>query len=76
MSGFSELLDRTFFTIGGTRVTLGGLQLLFLIATAALAASWILQRLIARGARAAFPQLDVHLDPEALAAILRAADEA
>ena len=51
MSDFSEVLDRAFFTIGGTRVTFGGLLLLFLIAGATLAASWILQRVIARGAR-------------------------
>ena len=51
MSGFSGLLDRTFFTVGGTRVTLGGLLLLFVIAGATLVLSWILQRLIARGAR-------------------------
>jgi potassium efflux system protein len=51
MTGFSDLLDRTFFTIAGTRITLGGLVLLVLIATATLALSWILQRLIARAAR-------------------------
>ena len=51
MSGLSEVLDRTFFTIGGTRVTLGGLLLLFLIAAITLGFSWLLQRLIARGAR-------------------------
>jgi len=51
VSGLSEALGRTFFTIGGTRVTLGGLLLLFLIAAATLSISWLLQRLIARGAR-------------------------
>jgi small-conductance mechanosensitive channel len=53
MSDFAQVLDRTFLTIGGTRVTLGGLLLLVLIAAAALTASWILQRLIARAARLA-----------------------
>ncbi len=51
MSSFAEALDRTFFTIGGTRVTLGGLLLLFLIAAATLGLSWLLQRLISRAAR-------------------------
>jgi small-conductance mechanosensitive channel len=51
MSSLSEALDRTFFTIGGTRVTLGGLLLLFLVAAATLGLSWLLQRLIARAAR-------------------------
>ena len=51
MSGLADALDRTFFTIGGTRVTLGGLLLLFLIAAATLGVSWLLQRLIARAAR-------------------------
>ena len=51
MSSLAEGLDRTFFTVGGTRVTLGGLLLLFLIAAATLGFSWLLQRLIARGAR-------------------------
>jgi potassium efflux system protein len=50
VSDFSELLDRTFITIGGTRITLGGLLLLVLIAAATIAVSSILQRLIARGA--------------------------
>ncbi len=51
MSGFGGWLDQTFFTIGGTRFTLGGLLLLALIAAATLAASWILQRLVARASR-------------------------
>lgn len=51
MSGFGGWLDETFFTIGGTRFTLGGLLLLVLIAAATLAASWILQRLVARASR-------------------------
>jgi small-conductance mechanosensitive channel len=51
MSSLAEALDRTFFTVGGTRVTLGGLLLLFLIAAATLGFSWLLQRLIVRGAR-------------------------
>jgi small-conductance mechanosensitive channel len=51
VSGFAEGLDRTFFTIGGTRVTLGGLLLLFLISAATLGLSWLLQRFIARAAR-------------------------
>jgi small-conductance mechanosensitive channel len=53
MSDFTQVLDRTFLTIGGTRVTLGGLLLLVLIAAATLTASWLLQRLIARAARLA-----------------------
>jgi len=51
VSDLSEALDRNFLTIGGTRVTLGGLLLLFLIAAVTLVLSWLLQRLIARGAR-------------------------
>jgi small-conductance mechanosensitive channel len=53
VTGFSELLDRTFFTIGGTRVTLGGLVLVLLIAAATLVLSWVVQRVIARGFRLA-----------------------
>jgi small-conductance mechanosensitive channel len=53
MSGFSEALDRTFFTIGGTRVTLGGLLLVTAIAAATLLVSWLVQRLISRGFRLA-----------------------
>jgi len=48
MSGFTEFLDRTFFTIGGTRVTLGGLAVVVLIVAATLVVSWLVQRLIAR----------------------------
>jgi small-conductance mechanosensitive channel len=51
MSGSLELLDRTFFTIAGTRVTLAGLLLLVLIMAATLAISWAVQRVIARGFR-------------------------
>jgi small-conductance mechanosensitive channel len=51
MSGSLELLDRTFFTIAGTRVTLAGLLLLVLIIAATLAISWAVQRVIARGFR-------------------------
>jgi small-conductance mechanosensitive channel len=53
VSGLSEALDRTFFTIGGTRVTLGGLFLVVLIAAATLVISWVVQRVIARGLRLA-----------------------
>ena len=53
MSDGSELLDQTFFTIGGTRVTLAGLLLVVLIAAATLAISWAVQRVIARGFRLA-----------------------
>ena len=48
MSGFSEMLDQTFFTIGGTRVTLAGLLLVVAIVAATLAISWAVQRVIAR----------------------------
>jgi small-conductance mechanosensitive channel len=51
VSGFSEMLDRTFFTIGGTRVTLAGLLLVVLIVGATLAISWAVQRVIARSFR-------------------------
>ena len=51
MTGFSEFLDRTFFTIGGTRITLGGLLLVVLIAAATLVLSWAVQRVIARAFR-------------------------
>jgi potassium efflux system protein len=51
MSGASDLLDRTFFTIGGTRVTLAGLLAVVLIALTTLVISWVVQRLIARGYR-------------------------
>jgi potassium efflux system protein len=50
MSG-RELLDRTFFTVGGTRVTPALLITLFLVAAATLLASWALQRLVTRGLR-------------------------
>jgi len=51
MTGASELLDRTFFTLGGTRVTFAGLMAVVLIAAATLVVSWIVQRLIARAYR-------------------------
>ena len=53
MTEFSELLDRTFFTIGETRVTLGGLFLVVLIAATTLLISWAIQRFIARAFRLA-----------------------
>ena len=40
MSGQVEILDRTFFVIGGTQITLAGLLLVVLIAAATLAVSW------------------------------------
>jgi small-conductance mechanosensitive channel len=51
VSGFPEVLDRTVFTVGDTRITVGGLLLLLLITAVTLAFSWLVQRLIARGAR-------------------------
>jgi len=51
MSGFEGVLDRTIFSIGATRVTLGGLLLLALIAGTTFIVSWALGRLIDRGAR-------------------------
>jgi potassium-dependent mechanosensitive channel len=48
----SELLDRTFLTIGGTKVTPSLLILLFFLAAGTLVVSWILQRVVARGLRA------------------------
>jgi potassium efflux system protein len=47
----SGLLDRTFVTIGGTRVTPSLLLTLVILAAGTLAASWILQRIVARGLR-------------------------
>ena len=44
MSGFTEFLDRTFFTLGGTRVTLGGLAVVVLIAAAEIEAVLIKSR--------------------------------
>ena len=47
----AELLDRTFFTIGGTRVTPSLLLLLVLVMAGTLLVSWMLQRLLDRGLR-------------------------
>jgi small-conductance mechanosensitive channel len=51
VSALSEALDRTVLTLGDARITVGGLLLLLLIAAVTFAFSWVLQRLIARGAR-------------------------
>jgi small-conductance mechanosensitive channel len=48
----AELLDRTFFTIGGTRVTPTLLLVLVLVAAGTLVASRVLQRIVERGLRA------------------------
>jgi small-conductance mechanosensitive channel len=50
MSG-AELLDRTFFTIGRTRVTPSLLAALVLAAAVTLLASWLLRRTLDRGLR-------------------------
>jgi small-conductance mechanosensitive channel len=47
----NELLDRTFLTIGGTKVTPSLLLVLFFLAAGTLVVSWILQRLVTRGLR-------------------------
>jgi small-conductance mechanosensitive channel len=52
MSG-SLLFDRTFFTIGRTPVTPSLLLLLLTVVAGALLASWLLQRVLERGLRAA-----------------------
>ena len=51
MSDYAGFLDRTVFTVGDARITVGGLLLLALIAAVTFAFSWVLRRLIARGAR-------------------------
>lgn len=51
MSG-KELLERTFFTLGGTRVTPSLLLTLCFVAAGTLAVSWILQLVVARALRA------------------------
>jgi small-conductance mechanosensitive channel len=48
----SEILDRTFFTMGGTRVTASLLLLVLAVVAGTLLASWLVQRVLERGLRA------------------------
>lgn len=50
MSGLTDFLDKTFFTVGDASITVGGLLLALLIAALTFVLSWTLQRVIARGA--------------------------